>query len=104
MKPRVEQAIAPWEPEGIEWVVFLPGEIWPDTRHPTWQAAMNAALGWSRYRYPVRLSVFDRWYVYDGDPANGVRIGVGFTKQQAIRNAARTLRYAATNTNDRRTP
>jgi hypothetical protein len=44
------------------------------------------------------------WWVFENMAGVNVSIATGPTKREAIRNAARTLRYAATNTNGRRTP
>ena len=95
MKPRVWRQY----PSGA-WLMRAP--VWYfGEEHDTWQAAMDAALAWSREHYAVS---FDLWegcvYVLHA----GQIVGAGMDKQQAIRNAARTLRYAATNTNDRSTP
>jgi hypothetical protein len=70
----------------------------------TWQAALDAALAWSRERYMILQKPWGTWWVFENMAGVNVSIATGPTKREAIRNAARTLRYAATNTNGRRTP
>lgn len=64
---------------------------------------MDAANRWVNERWVAVQVPWGHWWVFDREGSN-LLIGSGPTKRTAIARARTTLRYAATNTIDRRTP